>query len=75
LSQSTLSQYFGMVRCIDDNVGKMLAFLEENNLTEDTIVVFTSHNRTLSVSCKLLFNSALANTGDANIPKEYEILA
>ncbi|MFR9524450.1 MAG: sulfatase-like hydrolase/transferase [Rikenellaceae bacterium] len=37
-----LKQYFGMVTHIDDCVGRMLTFLEENNLLENTIVVFTS---------------------------------
>ncbi|MFY0608301.1 MAG: sulfatase [Cyclobacteriaceae bacterium] len=38
----THDQYFGMVRLIDDNVGKIVAFLTENNLLENTIIVFTS---------------------------------
>ncbi|RKR12145.1 putative sulfatase [Maribacter vaceletii] len=37
-----LRQYFGMVSHIDDSVGRILDFLEENNLSENTIVVFTS---------------------------------
>lgn len=36
------SKYYGMVRCIDDNVGKILQYLEENSLLDRTIVVFTS---------------------------------
>jgi len=36
------SQYFGMVKCIDDNVGKILACLRDTKLIESTIVVFTS---------------------------------
>ncbi len=35
-------EYFAMVKCIDDNIGRILDFLDENNLTENTIVVFTS---------------------------------
>ncbi len=35
-------EYFAMVKCIDDNVGKVLTFLDDNNLTDNTIVVFTS---------------------------------
>lgn len=38
----THDQYFGMVKCIDDNVGKIIAYLRENNLLEKTIIVFTS---------------------------------
>ena len=36
------SQYFGMVKCIDDNVGKILRHLRETGLIDNTIVVFTS---------------------------------
>ena len=67
LSQSTLSQYFGMVRCIDDNVGKMLAFLEENGLAEDTIVVFTSdHGDMMCEHCRM--NKGLPYKTSVGIP-------
>jgi uncharacterized sulfatase len=36
------AQYFGMVKCIDDNVGKIIDFLRTEDLLENTIVVFTS---------------------------------
>lgn len=42
LDQGKMQRYFGMVKCIDDNVGRILAFLEENGLEDNTIVVFTS---------------------------------
>lgn len=37
-----MALYFGMVKCIDDNVAQVLATLDELNLTQDTIIVFTS---------------------------------
>lgn len=37
-----MSTYFGMVKCIDDNVGKLVAALRQVNLLERTIVIFTS---------------------------------
>lgn len=37
-----LRQYFGMVKHIDDKVGEILAFLDKNGLTDNTIVVFTA---------------------------------
>lgn len=40
--QKSLVNYFGMVKNIDDNVGRILDFLESNNLDKNTIVVFTS---------------------------------
>lgn len=38
----SLRQYFGMVKHIDDKVGEILTFLDENNLTKNTIIIFTS---------------------------------
>uniref|UniRef100_A0A7S3PVI5 Sulfatase N-terminal domain-containing protein n=1 Tax=Chaetoceros debilis TaxID=122233 RepID=A0A7S3PVI5_9STRA len=40
--QNYMQQYFGMVKCIDENVGKLLGFLEEKAVDENTIVIFTS---------------------------------
>jgi len=40
--QNHMAMYFGMVKCLDDNVGKLLRFLSESGLDEDTIIVFTS---------------------------------
>ena len=37
-----MAQYFGMVKCIDDNVGRIVAALREEGLLEKTIIVFTS---------------------------------
>jgi len=37
-----MAQYFGMVKCIDDNVGKIVATLKDEGLLDNTIVVFTS---------------------------------
>jgi arylsulfatase A-like enzyme len=67
LSQTTLSMYFGMVHCIDDNVGKILRFLEKNELTEDTIVVFTSdHGDMMCEHCRM--NKGLPYKTSVGIP-------
>ena len=39
---SGMAGYYGMVKCIDDNVGKILAALRDEGLLENTIVVFTA---------------------------------
>ncbi|MHC4221792.1 MAG: sulfatase family protein, partial [Planctomycetota bacterium] len=36
------SKYFGMVKCIDDNVGRILKSLRQTKLIDNTIVVFTA---------------------------------
>lgn len=42
LKQEQMQWYFGMVKCIDDNVGRILDYLKKEGLEDDTIVVFTS---------------------------------
>lgn len=37
-----MAQYRGMVKCIDDCVGKLIAWLRSNDLYDNTIVVFTA---------------------------------
>ncbi len=37
-----MAAYLGMMKCIDDNVGRILAALRERNLIDDTIVIFTA---------------------------------
>ncbi len=41
-NKKALQQYFGMVSHIDDSVGRILKFLDENNLTDNTIIIFTA---------------------------------
>lgn len=41
-NQIGMAQIFGMVKCIDDNVGKIMNYLKANGLDQNTIIVFTS---------------------------------
>lgn len=40
--QKYLKDYLRTVKAIDDNVGRVLKYLDENNLTENTVVIYTS---------------------------------
>jgi arylsulfatase A-like enzyme len=40
--QYFLKRYLSCVAAVDENVGRIMAFLEENGLTEDTIIIYTS---------------------------------
>lgn len=40
--QRYMKHYLRTIQSIDDNVGRMLDYLDENNLTNDTIVIYTS---------------------------------
>ncbi len=44
LDGGSMDAYAGMMRSLDDNIGRVLARLGELGLAEDTIVVFTSDN-------------------------------
>lgn len=37
-----LTAYMGLIKQIDDQMGRLMAFLEEQGLTEETMIVFTS---------------------------------
>ncbi len=41
-TEKAVREYFGMVQCIDDNIGRILDYLDENGLADNTIVVFTA---------------------------------
>ena len=46
--QHYMRQYYGMVKCIDDNIGKLMNTLKNKGIDDETIVVFTSdHGDTL----------------------------
>ncbi len=40
--QRYMQDYLGSISSVDDNVGRLLDYLDANNLTENTIVVYTS---------------------------------
>jgi len=43
-----VANFFGMIANIDENVGKLRAYLEENGLADNTIFIFTTDNGTAS---------------------------
>lgn len=61
------SRYYGMVKCIDDNVGKILKYLEEKSLLDRTIVVFTSDHGDLRGE-HARHNKGVPYEGSARIP-------
>lgn len=41
-STKEMQLYFGMVKCIDDNVGKLIQYMKANGLFDNTLIIFTS---------------------------------
>jgi arylsulfatase A-like enzyme len=59
--------YYGMVKCIDDNVGRVLKALEQHDILDNTVVVFTSdHGDLCGEHCRL--NKGVPYEGSAKIP-------
>jgi arylsulfatase A-like enzyme len=62
-----MARYFGMVKCIDDNVGKILDALRDAGVLENTIVVFTSDHGDMCGEHGLI-NKGVPFEGSARIP-------
>ncbi|QEG40508.1 sulfatase-like hydrolase/transferase [Roseimaritima ulvae] len=62
-----MAKYFGMVRCIDDNVGRLLKKLDDLGLRERTAVVFTADHGDLCFEHGRL-NKGNPYEGSARIP-------
>ena len=44
MNNHTLQVYAGMIEALDRSIGKIVSTLEENGLTENTLIIFTSDN-------------------------------
>ena len=62
-----MRNYYGMVRCIDDNVGKILKTLRDENLIDSTLIVFTADHGDLCGEHGRL-NKGVPYEGSAKIP-------
>lgn len=60
-------QYYGMVKCIDDNVGNILTKLRQEKLLDRTIVIFTSDHGDLCGQHGRI-NKGVPYEGSARIP-------
>ena len=52
-----VAAFYGMIECIDDNVGRLLALLDELKLADDTTVIFMTDNGTTVGA--LLYNAGM----------------
>ena len=67
MKSDMMSKYFGMVKCIDDNVGRILESLRKNNVIDNTIVVFTADHGDLCYE-HARHNKGVPMEGSAKIP-------
>lgn len=65
--QKLMRNYYGMVKCIDDNVGQLLNELRKHDLLDRTMVVFTSDHGDLCGEHGRL-NKGVPYEGSARIP-------
>lgn len=62
-----MRDYYGMVRCIDDNVGKLIAALRDAGVLDRTVIVFTSDHGDLCGEHGRL-NKGVPYEGSARVP-------
>lgn len=62
-----MSKYFGMVKCIDDNLGRVFELLSSSGRLNDTIVLFTSDHGDLCYEHDRL-NKGNPYEGSARVP-------
>ncbi|MFT5126737.1 MAG: arylsulfatase A-like enzyme [Rhodothermales bacterium] len=53
--------FYGMIANIDENVGKLDAFLKDSGLRDNTIFIFLSDNGTQSQGAKAIYNAGMRN--------------
>jgi arylsulfatase len=51
--------FYGMIANIDENIGKLEAFLKERGLRDNTILIFLSDNGTQSTNASNLYNAGM----------------
>ncbi len=51
--------FYGMIANLDENMGRLELFLTENNLKDNTIVVFSSDNGTQNTNAYKIFNAGM----------------
>jgi len=61
------SQYFGMVKCIDDNIGRLTECLRQNGLLQNTIIVFTADHGDLRAEHHR-YNKSVPLEASAKVP-------
>lgn len=62
-----MSRYFGMVQCIDDNIGRLLARLKETGQLDNTLIIMTSDHGDLCYEHDRL-NKGNPYEGSARVP-------
>ncbi|MEM9110295.1 MAG: sulfatase-like hydrolase/transferase [Planctomycetota bacterium] len=53
------ANFYGMIANLDDNLGRLEAFLAEHDLDDNTIVIYMADNGTQSTRAKEIFNSGM----------------
>lgn len=66
-SPEMIACYWGMVKCIDDNIGRLITTLKDEGIFDNTIIVFTSdHGDMLGEHFK--DNKGISQEGSAKVP-------
>jgi len=68
-----IARTYGMISLVDENVGRLLRTLEETNLADNTVVIFTSDHGDLMGDCGLIFKGPFHLEGLINVPMIWRV--
>ena len=67
-AQDIIASYYAMIELIDENVGRLLAALEETDQRENTVIIFTSDHGEMLGDHGLLLKGCRFNEGLVRVP-------
>ncbi len=65
------AEYASMIESLDDNIGRIVKFLEQNNLRKNTLIIFTSdngHNEKCSINHQMRGSKGHIYEGGIRVP-------
>ena len=67
-AQDVIASYYAMIELVDENVGRLLASLEETEQRENTVIIFTSDHGEMLGDHGLLLKGCRFNEGLVRVP-------
>jgi arylsulfatase A-like enzyme len=68
-----IARTYGMIALVDENIGRLLAALDEIGLAENTVVIFTSDHGDLMGDCGLIFKGPFLLEGLIRVPMIWRV--
>ena len=68
-----IARTYGMIALVDENIGRLLAALDQTGLADNTVVIFTSDHGDLMGDCGLIFKGPFLLEGLIRVPMIWRV--